>query len=323
MHYRRLGHSGLHVSAISLGSWLTYGSRVELETARQCVREAVEAGVNLIDTADIYARGAAEEALGEILPEYKRSDLVLASKAFWPMSENVNDRGLSRKHLHESIHNSLKRLKTDYLDLYQCHRHDPNTPIREVVEAMIDLVRRGDILYWGVSCWSAAQIVEACFLADKLGGPRPISNQPHYSALYRKIEAEILPTSERFGLGQIVWSPLEGGVLTGKYRGGNVPPGTRGADEKTGRFIERWLNEETLAKVEALGTLADEVGCKLSQLALAWTLRQPGISSAIMGASRPEQVRENVAAAEIKLSAEQLEYMEKILDNRPEPVTGE
>lgn len=317
MPFANLGHSGLKLSRIGLGSWLTFGTSVDKATAAQCVRVALEAGINFIDTADIYALGAAETMLGEILRDVRRQDLVIATKAFWPMSENANDRGLSRKHLFESVHNSLRRLQTDYVDLYQCHRYDPETPVAEVVRAMDDLARQGKILYWGVSCWSAAQILDAVRTARETNALPPISNQPPYNMLERSIEAEVLPTCEREGLGQVVFSPLAQGLLTGKYAS-NVPPaGSRAAHDRFGRFLRPLISAENLRKVAALGGLARELGIPLSQLALAWVLRLPSVASAIMGATRPEQVEENAGAAALELDADVLERIERILDNRP------
>jgi len=312
MEYRRIGASGLRVSEIGLGSWLTYGSSVDNKTALQCIRAALEAGVIFFDTADIYSRGRAEEVLGSSLSEARREDLVIATKAYFPMSANPNDRGLSRKHLFESIHQSLRRLRTDYVDLFQCHRFDPETPVAETVRAMEDLARQGKILHWGVSHWTAAQIQEAIQCADAIGAQRPISNQPPYNMLDRRIEEEILPFCKREGIGQVVFSPLAEGILTGKYAGG-IPPDSRAANERTGDFIRPNLTPQTLARVERLSRIAGEAGMPLTRLALAWTLRDPGVSSAIVGASRPEQVRENVTASGVPLSAEILQKIEHAL----------
>lgn len=322
MTYRRLGATGLHVSTISLGSWLTFGNVVDVDATRACVDAALEHGINLLDTADIYARGAAEDVLGKIIPDKKRSDLVLATKLFWPMSDDVNDRGLSRKHIIESCEKSLRRLNTEYIDVYQCHRYDPNTPIEEVVRGMNTLIEQGKVLYWGVSCWTAAQITEAVYLAKLMGCHPPISNQPHYSALYRKIEAEILPTCKRLGLGQIVWSPLEQGVLTGKYAKGAVPAGSRAANDKVNQFMLAKLNEDNLGKVESLRPIAGDLGCSVAQLALAWALRDDGIASTIIGATKAEQVVENAKAAEVTIPADAQARIEEILGNKPDPATG-
>ena len=322
MQYRTLGDSGLQVSVVGLGSWLTFGGAVGVDVTRDCVNAAVGAGINFIDTADIYTKGAAEEALGAVIPEHRRQHLVIATKAFWPMSDNVNDQGLSRKHLIESCEGSLRRLKTDYVDLYQCHRPDPNTPVREIVGVMHSLIEQGKALYWGVSCWTAAQITEAVYIARLHGQHAPIGNQPHYSMLHRKIESEILPVSSRLGVGQVVWSPLEQGILTGKYSGGVKPEGSRGADDRYNMFMTAQLTEETLAKVDRLGPIAQKLGGTVGQLAIAWTLRQPGVSAAIVGATRAEQVVENSGAAKLDLPLDVIEEIEAILDNTPEPTTG-
>jgi voltage-dependent potassium channel beta subunit len=295
--YRNLGRSGLVVSEISLGSWLTFGSSVDRKATRDMVHRAFDLGINLFDTADVYANGASEEALGYALRGVPRPNLVIASKCFFPMSESPNDRGLSRKHIVESVEGSLRRLGTDYLDLLQCHRADPRTPIEETVCAFEDLVRQGKILYWGVSEWSADAISEACRVADQRHAYRPISNQPQYSILRRRVEAEVLPTCEREGLGQIVFSPLAQGALTGKYRAGAVPADSRGADPQRNVFMSAFLEEEALSRIEALRPLAADVGLSMAQLALAWCLRQPSVSSVIVGVTRPEQLTDNLEAA--------------------------
>ncbi len=301
MHYRPLGRSGLRVSEIALGSWLTLGSSVDAAATRKLVHRAYDLGVNFFDTADVYARGRAEELLGAALSELPRPYLVIASKAFFPMSERPNDRGLSRKHLFESVEASLRRLGTDYLDLHQCHRPDPDTPIEETVGAYEDLIRQGKLLYWGVSEWSAAQIVEACRVAQARHAYRPISNQPQYSILRRQIEREVLPCSQREGLGQVVFSPLGQGVLTGKYAGGARPGGARASDPERNQFMGRYLESELLERVERLRPIAEELSLSLAQLALAWSLRSPGVASAIVGATRSEQIDENCGAAGIVL----------------------
>ncbi len=301
MEYRRLGRSGLRVSEIALGAWLTFGSSVDLSGTRRVVRRALDLGINFFDTADAYARGEAEKLLGEVLRDVPRSRLVLATKAFFPMSEDPNDRGLSRKHLFESVEASLRRLGTDYLDLHQCHRADPETPIEETVCAYEDLIRQGKLLYWGVSEWSAAQIVDACRTADARGAYRPISNQPQYSMLRRRIEREVIPTCEREGVGQVVWSPLAQGVLTGKYDGGRRPEGSRASDSERNRFMDDFLSEEVLEQVEKLEPVARELGLTRAQLALAWCLRQPNVASVIVGATRPDQLEENAKASGVEL----------------------
>jgi voltage-dependent potassium channel beta subunit len=312
MRYRPLGSSGCQVSTLALGSWLTLGSSVDQATTSALVRAALDGGINFFDTADIYGRGEAELALGRAIAGLRRPDLVLATKLFWPMSENVNDKGLSRKHIMESCHASLRRLGTDYVDLYQCHRPDPATPVEETVRAMEDLIRAGKVLYWGVSVWSAPQIEAACAAADRTGGYRPITNQPEYSFVQRSIEADVMPVSARLGLGQIVWSPLAQGLLTGKYSGGRIPPGSRGADEQRNRFLLPLLTPANLARAERLAQVAAELGITPAQLALAWVLRRPEVSAAIVGATRVEQLRENLAAAEVDLPADALARLEQV-----------
>jgi voltage-dependent potassium channel beta subunit len=312
MQYRPLGRSGLRVSEVSLGSWLTYGSSVDPDASAKLVRRAFDGGVNLFDTADAYAHGGAEEVLGRAVRDLPRHHLVLATKCFFPMSDDPNDRGLSRKHVVESVHASLRRLGTDYLDLHQCHRPDPSVPMEETVRAYEDLIRQGKVLYWGVSEWRAAQIVDACRSADALGAYRPVSNQPQYSLLRRGIEREVLPVCEREGVGQIVWSPLAQGVLTGKYGGGRRPEGSRAADRQRNRFMSDFLAPEVLERVEALRPVAGELGLSLAQLALAWCLRRPGVASVIVGATRPEQLEEDLAASGRALPPEALERIEGI-----------
>lgn len=312
MEYRSLGRSGLKVSTVGIGSWLTFGSAVEEAATRACVRAGLEAGVNFIDTSDIYARGEAEKVLGRVLADHRRSELVIATKLFWPMSEDANDRGLSRKHIMESVEGSLRRLRTDYIDLYQCHRADPDTPVEETTRAMSDLVRQGKILYWGTSVWSASQIVEATAAARAWLGYAPISNQPSYSLLNRAIEHEVLPVCEREGIGQVVFSPLAQGILTGKYAEGEVPAGSRLADEKRNTFVKPLATAENHERVRRLGVLAREIGGTPAQVALAWCLRRKSIASVIMGVTRPEQVEENVKAAELELPEPMVAKLEEI-----------
>jgi len=301
MKYRNLGRSGLSVSEISLGSWLTLGSSVDREATREIVHAAYDLGINFFDTADAYANGAGEEALGAALKGFPRRYVVIATKCFFPMSDRPNDRGLSRKHIFESVEASLRRLGTDYIDLLQCHRFDASTPLQETVCAFEDLIRQGKILYWGTSEWRAEQIAEACQLADARTAYRPISNQPQYSILRRGIEKKVIPTCEREGLGQVIWSPLAQGALTGKYAGGKVPAGSRAADNERNRFMSDFLAPEEIARVEKLRPLADAQGISMAQLALAWCLRQPNVSSAIVGATRRQQLEENAKAAGLKL----------------------
>lgn len=314
MKYRRLGRSGLKVSEIGLGSWLTYGGSVEDQTATACIDRAYELGINFFDTANVYRRGEAEVVVGQALAKYPRDSFVLATKGFGQMGDGPNDRGLSRKHIIEQVHHSLKRMNVEYIDLWQCHRYDPETPLDETLRAIDDLVTQGKILYAGVSEWSAAQIAEALHIADKLLLDRIVSNQPQYSMLQRYIEPEILPLCEREGVGQVIWSPLGQGVLTGKYKKGEAyPAGSRATDPSSSQFVQRLLTDENLDKVEQLRVLATRKDCTLAQLALAWTLRQANVSSAIIGASRPEQIDENVKALDVVLTADELAEIETIL----------
>ena len=316
MEYRHLGTYGLRVSQLSLGAWLTFGEQIDQETARACMLAAYEAGANYFDNADIYANGQAELVMGKVMQELKRSDLVISSKVFWPTGPGPNDRGLSRKHIMESLHASLKRLGTDYLDLYFCHRYDPETPLEEVVRAMDDLVHQGKVLYWGTSEWRGGQIAHAVGLARQWGLVPPAVEQPQYNMLTRQVvEGELLEAARAHGIGLVVWSPLASGILTGKYNQG-IPGGTR---------LEQhaWLREELtpqrIQQVRQLSQVAAELGASPAQLALAWLLRLPEISSVITGASRAEQVRENLAAAAFqeKLTPQVLERIEAILGNRP------
>jgi aryl-alcohol dehydrogenase-like predicted oxidoreductase len=320
VEYRRLGASGVRVSEIGLGSWLTYGVGVEADVAKACVAAAYELGVNFFDTADVYGRGAAERVLGEALAGYDRSSYVLATKVYFPVGDGPNDRGLSRKHIVEQCHASLRRLRTDHIDLYQCHRFDDETPLEETLRALDDLVRQGKVLYVGVSEWSAGQVADALRLADDTGLDRLVSNQPEYSILQRRIEAEVLPLCAAEGVGLVVWSPLAQGVLTGKYRKGQPPPpDSRAASRQMGAFVKNWLTDEVLDAVERLLVVAEEAGMPLAQLALAWVLRQPTVASAIVGATRPGQVRENCAAAGRKLDAEVLAAVDKAVAEVLEP----
>jgi voltage-dependent potassium channel beta subunit len=314
MNYRRLGNAGVKVSEVSLGSWLTYGGSVEDERAIACIHRAFELGVNFFDTANVYRQGAAEQVVGRALKGIDRDDYVLATKVFWPMGEGPNDHGLSRKHVIEQCERSLQRLGVDYVDLYQCHRFDPNTPVEETLRALDDLVTQGKVLYVGVSEWSAEQIDEARAIQRELGFDPIVSNQPQYSMLWRAIEPEILPLSKQLGIGQIVWSPIAQGVLAGKYLPGQpLPEGSRATDEISGQWITGFLRDDILAAVQDLRPIADELGVTMAQLAIAWVLRDPGISSAIVGASRPEQVDENVAASGIELGADVLRAIDLAL----------
>lgn len=313
MEYRRLGKTGLKVSEISLGSWLTYGKSVEDNTAERIIHKAYELGINFFDSANVYESGEGERVMAKALKQYDRSSYVITTKAFWPMGEGVNDRGLSRKHVFEQLHASLKRMELDYVDIFYCHRYDPETPVEETLRTIDDLLRQGKILYAGVSEWSAAQIQEALNIADKFLLDRIVVNQPQYNMLYRHIEKEIIPVSEKNGISQVVFSPLAQGVLTGKYKGGAVPENSRAANSDINMWVTNFINEPTLQKVDALEKLAKELELTLPELALAWVLRQPNVASAIVGASRPEQIEANVKAAGIRLTAETVEKIEDIL----------
>jgi aryl-alcohol dehydrogenase-like predicted oxidoreductase len=312
MEYRNLGRSGLQLSEIGLGSWLTLGSRVDTAATREIVLRAFDLGINFFDTADVYANGAAEEMLGQALHEIPRRHVVIATKAFFPVSEDPNDRGLSRKHLFESVESSLRRLGTDYIDLHQCHCPDPVTPIEETVCAYEDLIRQGKVLYWGVSQWRADHIVDACRIADARRAYRPISNQPQYSIMRRQLECDVLPACEREGLGQVVFSPLGQGVLSGKYSGGERPEDSRAADGKRNLFMDAYLAPEEIAKVDRLKPLAAEMRISLPQLALAWCLRQPGVASAIVGATKISQLEEDVAVSGVRLSDDVVARIDEI-----------
>ena len=316
MEFRRLGRSGLSISEIAYGNWITHGSQVEEERALACVRAALDAGITTFDTADVYANTRAEAVLGRALAGQRREGLEIFTKVYWPTGPGgPNDRGLGRKHIIESANASLRRLQTDYLDLYQAHRFDERTPLEETMLAFADLVRAGKVLYLGVSEWNADQITRGAALARELRVPF-ISNQPQYSMLWRVIESEVVPASEREGLGQIVWSPIAQGVLTGKYLPGQAPPaGSRATDESGGgNFIRPLLRDEVLERVQRLRPIADEVGLSLAQLAVAWVLQNQNVSAAIVGASRPEQVSENVKAAGVRLEPELLARIDEVLD---------
>lgn len=313
MRYRKLGRWGVSISSVGLGSWLTYGGSVEEDAARACMLRAYERGVNFFDTANVYARGRAEEVVGRTIREFPRASIVLATKVYFSMGDGPNDRGLSRKHVREQIDASLRRLQVDYVDLYQCHRYDPTTPLEETVQAMDDLVRAGKILYWGVSEWNADQIGAAVNLARARGWAEPVSNQPQYSALWRRVEPRVFPTCRQYGLGNVVWSPLAMGILTGKYTDASNPPaGTRAAG-RSKDMMEDYFTQPVLDAVQRLKPLAERAHCTLAQLALAWCLRDEVVSSVIVGATRPEQVDDNVAAADLDVDPEIFRALDDIL----------
>ena len=315
MEHRHLGRSGLEVSALSYGNWITHGSQIEEDAATACVRAALDAGITTFDTADVYALGRAEEVLGRALKGVRRESLEIFTKVYWPTGDGPNDRGLARKHIMESLHASLRRLQTDYVDLYQAHRYDFETPLEETLRAFDDLVRQGKVLYVGVSEWTAAQIESALQIADEMGFDRIVSNQPEYSLLWRVIESEVLPLCEREGLGQIVWSPLAQGILTGKYRPGEPPPaGSRARSAEGGGFIKDLLTDEVLRPVEEFAALARAAGSTPAAVALAWVLANPGISAAILGATRPEQIDENVKALDVELEPDLLRAVDEVLE---------
>ncbi|PZE22991.1 MULTISPECIES: aldo/keto reductase family protein [unclassified Curtobacterium] len=312
MEFRYLGNSGLKISEITYGNWLTHGSQVENDVATQCVRAALDAGITTFDTADTYANTAAETVLGEALKGERRQSLEIFTKVYWPTGpKGHNDVGLSRKHVLESIDGSLQRLQTDYVDLYQAHRYDHETPLEETMQAFADVVRQGKALYIGVSEWTADQIRAGHELAQQLGF-QLIANQPQYSMLWRVIEGEVIPTSKQLGLSQIVFSPIAQGVLTGKYKPGQpLPEGSRATDEKGGaQMISRWMRDDVLERVQALQPIADDLGLSMAQLSIAWVLQNDNVASAIIGASRPQQVVDNVVAAGVTLDAEAMQRID-------------
>jgi aryl-alcohol dehydrogenase-like predicted oxidoreductase len=315
MEFRRLGRSGLNISELSYGNWLTHGSQVEEDQAQACIKAALDAGITTFDTADVYANTAAESVLGRGLAGQRRESLEILTKVFWPTGpKGPNDKGLGRKHIIESANASLKRLQTDYVDVYQAHRFDRTVPLEETFLAFADLVRQGKVLYVGVSEWTAEQITLGAAIARELNVPL-ISNQPQYNMLWRVIEPQVVPASEREGLSQIVFSPIAQGVLTGKYKPGQpLPEGSRATDDKGGaNMVKRFLNDDILERVQKLEPLAGEAGLSLAQLAVAWVLQNPNVASAIIGASRPEQVHENVKAAGVKLEPELMTAIDEAL----------
>jgi voltage-dependent potassium channel beta subunit len=314
MEYRRLGTAGIKLSEIGLGGWLTFGNALEAEQARAVMNTAFDVGINFFDTADAYSNGKCEEAWGELLKDHRRGGYVLATKVFFPTGSGPNDRGLSRKHIIENCHLSLKRLKTDYLDVLQCHRFDPETPLEETARAMDDLVRQGKILYWGFSEWTAQQI-EQCLRICGDRFERPRSSQPRYSAVERGVEKEVFPLCHTAGIGQVVFSPLAQGVLSGKYKPGQpVPADSRAADDRQNQFIQRFLeNQPLLEKIQHLATVAEHHSCTMSQLALAWVLRRNEVTSCIVGASKPQQLIENAGASGMKLPPADIAQIDDIL----------
>ena len=315
MHFRHLGRSGLKVSEITFGNWVTHGSQVGDDIAIKTIHAALDAGITSFDTADVYAATKAEAVMGEALKGQRREGIEIFTKVYWPTGPGVNDRGLSRKHIMESCEASLRRLQTDYVDLYQAHRYDYETPLEETLRAFDDLVRQGKVLYVGVSEWNAQQIRDAIRIANDMGFDRIVSNQPQYNMLWRVIESEVIPASEENGIGQIVWSPIAQGVLTGKYKPGQpVPEGSRATDTNGGAdFVNRWLQDDVLNAVTKLEPIAADMKLSLAQLAIAWVLSNPNVSSAIVGASRPEQITENAKAAGITLPEDVLSAIDYAL----------
>ena len=313
MKYRRLGHAGIKLSEIGLGSWLTFGGGVDEALSRKCIRRAFDLGVNFFDTADVYHHGAAEMVYGRELSPFRRQDVVVATKCYFPMSEGVNDRGLSRKHIVESLEGSLKRLQTDYVDLYQCHRYDPEVELFEVVRAMDDLIRQGKILYWGISEWTAEQIHQACRIARDMHAATPVSNQPEYSIAARQIETSGVQRAcleER--LGMVLWSPLKQGILTGKYSGGKIPTDSRAANEAMNVFMKD-VNRELTDRVDQLHPIAERNRMTMAQLVIAWLLSRPAVTSVIIGATKVAQVEENIASSDFEpLSERDLKEIDRL-----------
>ena len=320
MEYRRLGSSGMYVSEIAYGNWITHGSQVEETAAIKCVRTALDVGITTLDTADVYAGTRAEKVLGKALKGVRRESYELFTKVYWPTGTGKNDRGLSRKHIMESVHASLKRLNTDHIDLYQAHRFDVETPIEETLRAFEDLIRQGKVHYIGFSEWNAEQISQALRFQKENNFNRFVSSQPQYSMRWRVIDSKVVPLCEKEGIGQIVWSPIAQGVLTGKYLPGKkAPVGSRAGDKKGGaNMISRWMREEVLTAVQNLKPIADSLDLTMSQLALAWALANTNVSAVIMGATKPAQVKENVKASGVKLSKEVMTQIDRVLGSLPE-----
>lgn len=315
MKYRKLGRSGLKVSEIALGSWLTFGDKVSSDVGDDCIQTALDSGVNFIDSAEIYAKGKAESFIGNFLSKqtYDRDDLVISSKVFWPMSENINRWGLSRKNILRSIKGTLERLKTEYIDIYFMHRYDYSTPLKETIETLDQLIHDGKIRYWGTSVWTAAQLERAHAIAKEYGYQPPVVEQPLYNMLFRHIELEIMPTAHRLGMGFTVFSPLAGGILTGKYNNG-IPDGSRAT---WAEWVKENITDESIQKVKKITEIAQSLDLKISQLALAWILRRKEISAAIIGATSPAHVKENLHASEVQLSSATINEIEEILQNEP------
>ncbi len=316
MEHRYLGNSGLKVSAIAYGNWITHGNQVEDDTAIACIEEALDVGITTFDTADVYALGRAEDVMGRALDGVRRESIELCTKVYWPTGSGPNDRGLSRKHIMESCESSLRRLRTDHIDLYQAHRYDTEMPLEETMVAFADLIHSGKVHYIGCSEWTAEQIREGAALAGELRIPF-VSSQPQYSLLWRVIEAEVVPACEEMGLSQIVWSPLAQGILTGKYRSGEPhPEGSRAeGDTDEARMMAAMINDDLLDQVQEVGRVAELIGCSTAQLALAWVLRNQNVAAAIVGASRPEQIRDNVGALDVDLSDELASQIEGLLES--------
>ncbi len=314
MEFRRLGRSGLKISEITYGNWLTHGAQIDDAAAAACVHAAQDEGITTFDTADVYAIGKAESALGKALKGQRREGLEIFTKVYWPTGDGLNDRGLSRKHIMESCHASLKRLGTDYVDLYQAHRYDYEAPLDEVLRAFDDLIRQGKVLYAGVSEWKASEIQDGVSMQRELGYDRFVSNQPEYSMLWRVIEQEVVPTCDELGLSQIVWSPMAQGVLTGKYLpGSKAPAGSRATTTEGQEMMEDYLSDDLLRRVQELKPIADDVGLSMAQLAIAWVLQNPNVAAAIVGATRPEQIRENAKASGVRLEDQIMKRIDEAL----------